>query len=535
MLIKGYLQDAAARIAAWERRSPLLFAWLIAFAVLVIAQRELAHVPMYHDAMLHWRAAHLFAERIWFPFIENADAGHPPLVSWMLAILWYLPADRIVLMHVLSSGAAALLGASVYAATRHTLGRGAGIIAAMLVLFNPVTVAQAAQLNLDLYMAAFVWLAVAGAALGKARLVMIGLTLTVMTKLNGAFVLVPFGLWMAGVVIARRKEITPRFLLDAAVPFLVPIAVFAIYHAIKYQAVGHLFDSGEFEGGRQTALVATWDDFVLRYEHSWRGATKWNGNALAMEFLKWLAILAGVAAIFQSCVREKLRSYLSTPEREGDGAWQPMSVAQLVAFAWLLASTQLLMQSLRDVWTLVRYFIVCYPAMAISVVALAGLIGGRWRHAFVIAVTAPLLFGFMLRWHPANPERLTRWVRKNLLEKPPSAENYENTLQFADVYEMLRDAVKRIKKLGIERPWIEAIWPFHTVLSDPAHGIVEQTLDTTASIDGAAIGKTAPDVILKFSTEAPREEPEIVIPPPGYRVEKIFRKRGAWIVMLVRE
>lgn len=424
MLIKEKLSEAASRVAAWERRSPLLLAWLIAFVVFVVTQRELAHVPMYHDAMMHWSAATGFADRIWFPFLEYNDVGHPPLIAWMLAILWIIPADRVVLMHVLAWGAAALLAASVYAATRKTLGRGAGFVATLPVVMNPVTVAQAAQLNLDLFMAAFVWLAAAGAATGRSRLITVGLTLAVMTKLNGAFALVPFGLWILGVLVARRKDWTPRFVLGALMPFIVPVAVFAIYHAMKYALVGHLFDTGEFEGGRQTALVASWDEFVLRYEHSWRGATKWNGNRLAMEYLKWLAIIAGVAAVFFAQVRDRARGYLAPPERNGDGAWQPMSVVQLVAFAWLLASTQLLMQSLRDVWTLVRYFIVCYPAMAISMAALAGVFCGRWRHAVLVAVSAPLLFGFMLRWHPANPERLTRWLTKNLLEKPPSAENY---------------------------------------------------------------------------------------------------------------
>jgi len=526
---------ALRRAHALEMRRPFLLAWLIAFAIFVLAQREFAHVPMYHDATLHWSAAQQFAQHIWFPFLREGDPGHPPLISWALAVLWFIPADRVVLMHVLSWAAAALLGASVYATTRRTLGRGAGIVATLLVMMNPVTVAQAVQLNLDLYMAAFVWLAVAGAALGRPRLITVGLTLTVMTKLNGAFALVPFALWIAGVLLARRKEITGRFLLSAALPFIVPVVVFAGYHAIKYAIVGHVFDSGEFEGGRQTALVATWDEFVKRYEHSWRAATKWNGNALAMHFLQWLSIAGIVAAVIRRPVRERLRDWLVAPDSEITGPWRPMSILQLIAFSWLVAATQLFMQSAREVWTLVRYFIVCYPAMAISLVALAALIGGRWRHAVLLAVAAPLLFGFALRWHPSNPERLTRWLRKNLVEKPPSAENYENTLQFVDSFELLEDAAKHIGGLGIEKPWVDAIWPFHQYLGDPAHGIVKMPFLTTARNPGESIGKSAPDVILKFSTESPRDDPDVVLPPPGYRVEKVFRKRGAWIVMLVRE
>ena len=130
---------------------PFALAWSVAFASLVLFERRAARFPAYHDGRIHFDVAGSLHEHLGFPFVAALDTGHPPLVSFLLALAWLVPAPRLLVMHVFIWAAAALFVAAVFEVGRRSFGAcgGRGL----------------------LFHAAFAWVAILGVATGRPRVV----------------------------------------------------------------------------------------------------------------------------------------------------------------------------------------------------------------------------------------------------------------------------------------------------------------------------------------------------------------------------
>ena len=117
----------ASTVAAFLMARPALVVFVITWLAFVGFQNRFANVPAYHDGRYWWEKVVQLAERPWFPFVTEYDAGHPPLIPWLVALLWQIPLPRIPAMHLVLWVFPALLVASVFEATRRTFGMTAAL------------------------------------------------------------------------------------------------------------------------------------------------------------------------------------------------------------------------------------------------------------------------------------------------------------------------------------------------------------------------------------------------------------------------
>ena len=247
--------------------SPLT-AWVVAFILLVGISYPWINTPAYHDAVLTYEKALEMHQMLYFPFVKALDTGHPPLAGWLLGGLWWLPLPKLWTMHLLCWAAASLFLSSIYRVGKQGWGWPVGLGAAVLSATNPVIFAQAQQFNLDIFLVAFSFLALAAAAEGKPRLLALACIGGVFSKLNGMFMFGPFLLvaFFGCLFSVKRKHFS--YWVSAFWPMLLALGLFVIYHAIKWFTTGHLFDDGSFEGGNQLRLVGEWSDYIRHLHHS---------------------------------------------------------------------------------------------------------------------------------------------------------------------------------------------------------------------------------------------------------------------------
>src|SRR5688572_9414900 len=142
------LDAVRERLARLGTGGELALAGVLAFLVLLLAQQRFVWVPAYHDGVVHWDVAEKFHQNLGLPFVLDFDTGHPPLISYTLALLWRLPLGQVAAMHVLVWSAAALLVATVFVIGHRLVHWSVGLGAAVLTGLHPVVAAQALQLNL---------------------------------------------------------------------------------------------------------------------------------------------------------------------------------------------------------------------------------------------------------------------------------------------------------------------------------------------------------------------------------------------------
>ncbi|MBX3729973.1 MAG: hypothetical protein KF858_12365 [Candidatus Sumerlaeia bacterium] len=495
--------------------------WVL-FAIL---QRQYLELPAYHDGRYWWDKSAGLADRIWFPFLAEYDAGHPPLVGWLVALAWQLPVPRMPAMHVVLWAFPALFVTTVFESTRRVFGIGAAVIAGLLTACHPTVVAQAVQLNLDLPLAAFAWLAILAAVAGCPAGLAAALTAVALCKLNGLFLLVPFALWCVLRLAWRGELLRGRAVACAAWPLLVPVAAFALYHAMKWRLTGHLFDTGEFEGGHQIAFVRTMWDFGYRVFNNIMQGSNHNGNWFVVAAL--VVLLPLVLAMSVTPTRRAATAQWWTEQPAGSA----LTRAEFVALLLLVVLSQVMLHAMRSIYAIERYFILCYPVLFVLLGgAVTVLARGRARLLLALAVVAPLLAVFCLKWHPANLDRFPPALRSRLVYLPDDiCSNHEQSLEFADLFGLMRDAMRELER---ERPgeprFLDVWWPFDLAATDPAQGITPTAHHLSRHPETGE-----PDYRFVFSMWACRQSPDDVLAAhPGFHQGWLGTKGRLWLLVL---
>ncbi|MFW6256289.1 MAG: ArnT family glycosyltransferase [Candidatus Sumerlaeota bacterium] len=539
------------RLASAIRAGSFFALWLVVFAGLVMISIPWTSTPAYHDAVLTYHDALDMHGSPWFPFVRGQDTGHPPLVSWVLAVLWWLPLPRLWTMHALSWAAGALFLSSVFMIGRAGWGWFTGLGAMVLTLMHPVVYAQVQQLNLDIFMAACSFWALTAAVLGRPRLLAVACALVVFTKLNGMFALGPFMVFaFVGCVFSRRR-FDWRWWWSAFWPMAPALGIFAIYHAIKFLSLGHLFDDGTLEGGDQIALVDSLGVFLQRLHHSTHQflvsdssialkqiftlPSAWlrgGGNLFALLMLL-MSAAAFALALFWRSFRERVREQIfqNPAADESDGFWKPLKPWQILALLWLMLIVQLSLQSIRTIWTLVRYFMVCYPVLYLSLLAL-------WRmgmpdrlRRWTLAPVVILVVVFFLKFHPNHLEGLPQRARDVLIyPSPNTSTNYENAPHLLDHLTLVRRAFRYVYRETEGAPAIQAVWPYSEYIREPRFDMLPKEAD-----ENPPIRKNPPDAIIQVSLRHFGQTPEEAAAEyPEYRLDRTYQKERIWVSVLFR-
>lgn len=454
--------------------------------------------------------------RPWYPFVDVLDAGHPPLVSWCLGLLFWLPVPRLMAFHLLSWAAAATLVSATFEIGRRHFGLGVGLSAALLTAVHPVVAAQALQLNLDLYVAAFTMLALLGAARGSPVLTGIGCVGATFSKLNGIFVLAPVTLWLVARWALEPKR-APRALFSALLPVGVTAALFAGYHAAKLRLTGHLFATAESADANLT-FVASGGEYVERLKHAAHQVFGFNNPSLwALAVLVVAAALVGLRAI-------RSRSFGELWRGPGMGAG---------ALLVLLFASQLGLWSLRRYPALVRYFMVVQPALYLVACAVLARALGRFTRIGLPLVAATLVLAFVAAWSPAYRRQLPARLAESLALPPAEIDtNHENSLDLVDQLETFRQAVARLDalaKAAPRAPTVAVAWPYDAYLADPEHGMTPRRYE----VRGLRPSPEADFALVTSSRDSTRSPFNVA--PRGYRTVEAFVRRRAWTVLLERD
>lgn len=511
-----------------RERSVLPLAFLCALALFVASQYSLRWLPAYHDAALHWESAQLFFDRPWFPFVTEHDTGHPPLISWLLGALWHLPMSRLLAMHLLGWMAAALLCAALFDIGRRTKGLFFGLCLATLVGFHPVVLAQALQLNLDLFQVAFAWTAVAGMVAGRPWQVALALTATSLTKLNGPFSIPPLALWIGWRLLQEGSLGNARRVLAAVWPIAIPSGVFVLYHALKYRLTGHLLVSPEFQDDN-LRFVGTVSEYFGRLRHALGQLLGFHNPNLMM-----LILTAILIVIF--CVRLRGPGSVRTAWEQlqpGKSAhsdrrfFRPLLPQETLALSVLFASGHLLLWAVRRYFALVRYTMVIQPALALCLLMMAVLaFPQQWRRA-LWAVTVPMLLLFVLTSHPRRASFLPKAIAAQLAFPPTGIDtNHENNLELIDELDTARRALADIEQRLPPRVTIETRWPFNFFFTDPSLGMVKTPY---------RVVPTGGEVLFLPSASLHSTDPPPLTPRPGYQVSAIHRSERVLDVTFVRK
>lgn len=515
----------------WQRH-PFAIAWVIAFALFTLAGWRYRWVPAYHDAILNWDAASVMATRPWFPFVKSYDTGHPPLMAWLLSLLWQLPVSRFVSMHLLGWATAALLVASVFSFARRCFGMAVGLGAALLICVHPGVVGQSLQLNLDLPMAACGMAAMAAAAAGNPVAMAVAMSALCLTKLNGMFGLGPFMLYAFFGCLRNERWKSPRTVANAFWPMTVALGVFVVYHGAKAKAVGHVFDSGEFAGGQQVAFCKSLEEYGRMLYHSFYMAFRDNnGDLEVLAVMALAALIVAATCYWRRDVRTEAVRWLEPTAPEVPGRfWSPLPPAHVLLLLWLMAVVQIGLQSSRNFFTLVRYFIIVYPTIHLTALALVSLAAGRSRGVAVGLATAPLAILLMLKWHPDRVDRmpspLANAIRYPRRDVPA---NGENSILFIDFLRQLQRAAKSLAKRYPEGCLVDAPWPATVYFSDPSHGITKVKFEPAwRNPDQPAAARV--DTWINGDGRKPE-----TLNPPGYYLARTYRKGGVWVVIYLPE
>ncbi|MBX3729261.1 MAG: glycosyltransferase family 39 protein [Candidatus Sumerlaeia bacterium] len=498
-------------------KHPFACAWIVAFLAYALVQGRFAWLPAYHDALTNWDAAMALRERPWLPFLFERDTGHPPLMAWLLAVAMRLGVPTLLAMHLLAWASAALLVAAVFALGRRLGGTACGLAAGFFVFCHPVIFGQALQFNLDLPLAAFAWWAVWAAVEGRRHTLAVALCATALAKLNGIASLIPF------VVLAAWRLRVSGSLRDAhawrreLLPLLPAIVLFAAYHLGKLLIAGHLFDSGEFGGGRQVAVVFAPFEIARRVVAGGKLLLAHNGNV-------W--VLAALA-LWGAVALARRQGLLPATERASDAAR-----AEIVLLGTALLAVHLTVNGLREIMPLMRYYIVCYPALFLPLAALAAQ-GQREHRATGLTVTVLFVgMAFLMRIHPVAASWMPH-AGPTRFANPPAGvpTNGENSAEFVDSLLLLRAVAHELDAKGLPRPTVQAPWPFHAYLYDAAHGIVARPF--TPPPDERP-GDYIVVSSLSFTAQGPPPPREIGI-AEGYAREAVFEQNRAWMMLLRRE
>jgi len=496
---------------------PLGKAFVVALFIFVMAQHALWWLPPYHDAALHWESAQVFFARPWFPFVVEHDTGHPPLIAWTLGVLWHLPLPRVLTMHLLGWAAAALLCAALFDLGRRTLGFLEGLCLAALVGLHPLVLAQALQLNLDLFQVAFAWTAVAGAVAGRPWQVALALTASSMTKLNGPFAVPPMAVFLLWRLWRQGTWRELRRVAFSLWPVAVPTAVFLLYHALKWRLTGHFLVGPEFRE-ENLGFVGGTLDYLIRLWHSLNQIFAFhNSNFVLLIMIVGLLIVLLILRRDPQCARALRRQLRALPPTANfQHTFRQLSTAEALFLAWLTALCHIGFWTLRQYFALVRHMLGAYPALALTLLVTACLAFPRQRRRVLGAVVLPVLALSFLTSHPSHTSFLPPSLAEHFYFPPTGiATNHENNLELVDELAVARISLAEIEQHFGATATIETRWPFNFFFRDPSLGMVRTPMPV--------VNRNA-DVIFRPGCSVEGSVESVLTPPSGYQLWSSHRR-----------
>ncbi len=525
-----------------------LITWIVVFLFFALTQFEFIDIPVYWDARLYWDQAKFFAQKPWLPFVFEYDPGHPPLMSWLVGLLWQLPVPRIPAWHVLTWIFSSLFATCVIEATRLTFGWMAAIGAGLLSIFHPTVYAQAVTMNLDMYLAASMWLGVYATVRGKPVVLALACIGMAMFKLNGMSFIGIFLIWSYFRVLSTPSFRNWRGVLTAFWPPLTGLVVFAIYHLIKFYVTGHVFDTGEMEAGKQTQVISNPDQFVYRIYNNFKLMMNYNGNWYVIGVLLPITFLFGTLLCFEP-FRNRISNEWSRKCNTGENSeeqnrfWAPLDGKSLLILIWILFAISMLSQAVRLILTIERYFFIGNPTFYITFMAITcTMITGRAKVLSLILII-PLLYTFYLKWHPEHLKDKPEWLRERMMSFPDEVpNNYETTLEFTEYFRALERAVKDLNRHLPEGGKVAGWWPLDMPSIKPEFGISEVEYDlvylyTQPPPETRMMPDPSADAVVYFRYQDFYKDPRFELQDrfPGFRLYQSYRKSRVWVNLYYRD
>jgi hypothetical protein len=452
-------------------------------------------------------------------------------------------------MHLLMWLATAVLIGAVYGVGQKLGGRKVGVTAAIMTALHPVVYSQALQLNLDTHLAAYAWLAIYFAACGRPALMTLALTAVTFTKLNGMFVLGPFMIYaFLGLILSDHRFRWQRW-LSAFWPTLVPLLVFGCYTLIKWIETGHYFDTpGDFADGKQIALVSSLGQLYRHLIASWHQIFMGNGNNYILVLLLCCAVYLCFIALNKSH-RERILHFLipsndSVDPSDNQGRkqfWCSLAPWQILILVWLMFGCLWSLQSIRHHLPLIRYFMVCYPALYLTLALLISLAFPRRKTIILILLLLFWVGLCWLKWHRShtstfaslfgekNQARIEEFLSFPRLEWTT---NFEINLQFIDEMDLARSAAKWIDQELPDAQSVAVSWPFPRLLTEPTFNIVNRPLEPV-NYYKHPLTEPIPDVIVHRNFDYFKQPPESVSMAEGYTRAIVFQASGIWLQLYV--
>lgn len=494
---------------------PWLVAYAIAFIALMVTQRPYLWAPAYHDFLAHWRVANTIHENRMFPWIQTGDTGHPTLVAWGLALFWFLPFDRIALMHIYMWFAGALMHSSLFEITRIHFGIRAAIGSTLIMFVHPLVFAQTTNLSTDLMMASFIIFSIYGMVSGKPVIISVGLTLAALTKLNGILAAGPFlTLWFFHCIISGRWK-DWRYSMRFFAPLSAPFIALILFSVGKFFFFQRFFDSGEYEGGEQMRLVSSFERFGELVFHSFsKAALRTN------VYLTIAALTFGLCTLIVIMLNQKFERnlFIKNAFMANDRIpWSPCSRESLLLILWLTLITQIFFQSIRDFRTLNRYFIVLYPTLIITLYGAIALWPIILSWISWIIITFALSIFFWGKHHPENAGRLPGALEEFVYPPARYVSNGEGNLMYLERLKMIRKSQELVATHFSPSAKGKIRWPVSSYYSNPIYNYYV-TLHQIDHLKG--------DFAIQWSSEV--VYPEQII-PDGYQILNTWNRYEQWV------
>jgi len=190
---------------------------IVLFLLVFVLKYNILVRPIHWDALFYVLPSSLWFVEHSFLSIAQPDFGHPPLLFWILGMLFRLGADRLIahlVIVVFATGGMCY----TYLLGKHLFNRKVGMMASLLLLFSPLYFAQSGILNTDMPATALGIMAIYYAFRHRFWAYFASAGALLLTKETGIFVvlaLIPYYLIKRYKTISILKQLSPLLVMIA--------------------------------------------------------------------------------------------------------------------------------------------------------------------------------------------------------------------------------------------------------------------------------------------------------------------------------
>jgi hypothetical protein len=349
------------------------------------------------------QSAYRFLDTNFFPLTsEFTDFAHPTLFIVLLALLWKIFGESLLISHIYSLVFTALAVTGMYAVGKEIFPgkhrRIMSFLGGMLLLFSPIFLAQVGIIYMEIPLAALaLW---SYYFFLKQRFISYTVTASLMVLMKETGVLFVIVLFVVHLISQWRKRKRNSLRLNEFVYLLLPVGILAAWFLYHWYSTGWWLVSPAAEHTRITSIAVGWSNvistFTFTFVEQWR-------------FIL-LVLPGGLLFYFATQVtniKNKLRK-MWTHEK------LPLLLIPALGAVFFAKTT-----------FLPRYSILILPFFYLSVLYLCSSISEqlflKWKTLSVVIPTILLLIAFASAWN--NHTKYTRFVFSKL----------ENNLEYMDI------------------------------------------------------------------------------------------------------